>query len=39
MIEYPHVIEHLGTKYMFYNGNKFGQSGFGYAEMSRKRKT
>jgi hypothetical protein len=33
MIEYPHVIEHRGTKYMFYNGNKFGESGFGYAEM------
>jgi len=36
MIEYPHVVEHGGTKYMFYNGNKFGHSGFGYAEMSCK---
>jgi hypothetical protein len=34
MIEYPDVIEHRGTKYMFYNGNKFGESGFGYAELS-----
>jgi hypothetical protein len=34
MIEYPHVIIHNGKKYMFYNGNKFGHSGFGYAELS-----
>lgn len=34
MIEYPHVIVHAGKKYMFYNGNKFGESGFGYAELS-----
>jgi hypothetical protein len=33
MIEYPHVVQHRGTKYMFYNGNKFGHSGFGYAEL------
>ena len=33
MIEYPHVFEHQGAKYMFYNGNKFGQSGFGYAQL------
>jgi predicted GH43/DUF377 family glycosyl hydrolase len=31
MIEYPHVFEHGGRKYMFYCGNKFGASGFGYA--------
>ena len=31
MIEYPHVFEHEGRKYMFYCGNKFGMSGFGYA--------
>jgi hypothetical protein len=35
MIEYPHVLIHNGKKYMFYNGNKFGHSGFGYAELSR----
>jgi len=34
MIEYPHVIPHCGAKYMFYNGNKFGDSGFGFAELS-----
>jgi hypothetical protein len=31
MIEYPHVIEHNKQKYMFYNGNGFGKTGFGYA--------
>jgi predicted GH43/DUF377 family glycosyl hydrolase len=31
MIEYPHVFIHNGKKYMFYCGNKFGMSGFGYA--------
>jgi predicted GH43/DUF377 family glycosyl hydrolase len=31
MIEYPHVFECHGKKYMFYCGNKFGVSGFGYA--------
>jgi predicted GH43/DUF377 family glycosyl hydrolase len=31
MIEYPHVFEHGGKKHMFYCGNKFGMSGFGYA--------
>jgi len=34
MIEYPHVIRHCDKKYIFYNGNKFGHSGFGYAELS-----
>jgi hypothetical protein len=33
MIEYPHVFINNGKKYMFYNGNKFGHSGFGYAEL------
>lgn len=31
MIAYPHVIAHAGQLFMFYNGNGFGQSGFGYA--------
>lgn len=31
MIEYPYVYEHRGRKYMLYNGNGFGKSGFGYA--------
>jgi hypothetical protein len=37
MIEYPHVIQHHRVRYMFYNGNKFGQSGFGFAERSDER--
>jgi hypothetical protein len=31
MIEYPHVFDHGGVRYMLYNGNRFGQSGLGLA--------
>ena len=31
MLAYPHVIVHNGIRYLFYNGNGFGKSGFGYA--------
>lgn len=31
MICYPYVVEANDKLYMFYNGNGFGQSGFGYA--------
>lgn len=31
MMEYPFVYEHQGKKHMLYNGNGFGESGFGYA--------
>lgn len=31
MIEYPYVFDHLGSRYLFYNGNGFGRSGLGYA--------
>lgn len=31
MIEYPHVIKAGDCHYLFYNGNGFGRSGFGYA--------
>ena len=31
MMEYPYVYEHKGRKYMLYNGNGFGETGFGYA--------
>ena len=34
MVEYPHVIDVRGRKIMFYNGNGFGESGFGYAVLS-----
>jgi hypothetical protein len=31
MIAYPYVFDDRGSRYMLYNGNGFGQSGFGYA--------
>jgi hypothetical protein len=31
MIEYPFVFEHLGRRYMLYNGDDFGRSGVGLA--------
>ncbi len=31
MICYPYVFEHCNRKYMLYNGNKYGASGFGLA--------
>ena len=31
MMEYPYVYEHKTRKYMVYNGNGFGETGFGYA--------
>ena len=31
MLAYPYVYQHKGRKYMLYNGNGFGRSGFGYA--------
>jgi hypothetical protein len=34
MVAYPYVQAHGRTKYMFYNGNGFGKSGFGYAVLS-----
>ncbi|CAN7438521.1 hypothetical protein LJR289_002824 [Pseudoduganella sp. LjRoot289] len=35
MLAYPHVIEHRGKLLMFYNGDGFGRSGFGYAELDQ----
>jgi hypothetical protein len=31
MIEYPFVFDHKGQRYMLYNGNEYGKSGFGIA--------
>lgn len=31
MIEYPYVFSHAQQRYMLYNGDGFGASGFGYA--------
>ena len=33
MIAYPSVFDLEGRRYIFYNGNGFGMSGFGFAEM------
>jgi hypothetical protein len=33
MIEYPFVLEHKGVRYMLYNGNGYGKTGFGLAEL------
>ena len=35
MIEYPFVFDHSGARYMLYNGNSYGQSGFGLAVLHR----
>ena len=29
MIEYPFVFDHKGQRYMLYNGNGYGKTGFG----------
>lgn len=31
MIEYPYVFDHEGQRFMLYNGNDYGRSGFGLA--------
>ena len=31
MIEYPFVFDHAGERYMLYNGNGYGRTGFGLA--------
>ena len=31
MIEYPFVFDHKGRRYMLYNGNDYGRTGFGIA--------
>lgn len=31
MIEYPFVFDHYGARYMLYNGNGYGKTGFGLA--------
>ena len=34
MVAYPYVYVDAKTQYMFYNGNGFGKSGFGYAVLA-----
>jgi hypothetical protein len=35
MVAYPHIILETDRLVMFYNGNKFGQTGIGYATLTR----
>ena len=35
MICYPHVFDHKGKRYMLYNGNGYGKTGFGLAVLER----
>jgi hypothetical protein len=35
MIEYPFVFDHKKNRYMIYNGNTFGKTGFGYAILEK----
>lgn len=35
MVCYPCVVDAAGERYLFYNGNRHGQSGFGYAVLER----
>lgn len=34
MIEYPYVFDHKGQRYMLYNGNGYGRTGFGLAVLN-----
>jgi hypothetical protein len=34
MIEYPFVFDHAGARYMLYNGNGYGRTGFGLAVLT-----
>lgn len=33
MVEYPYVFDHKGQRFMLYNGNGFGKTGFGIAAL------
>jgi hypothetical protein len=35
MIEYPFVFDHKGERYMLFNGNGYGRTGFGLAVLER----
>ena len=34
MVEYPFVFDHAAKRYMLYNGNGYGKTGFGLAVLS-----
>jgi hypothetical protein len=31
MLAYPYIVDYQDKRYLFYNGNGFGRSGFGFA--------
>ncbi|MDY7577587.1 hypothetical protein RGU70_04535 [Herbaspirillum sp. RTI4] len=35
MVEYPYVFDHKGQRYMLYNGNGYGTTGFGLAVLEK----
>ena len=35
MVCYPYVFDHAGSRYMLYNGNGYGRTGFGIAILER----
>ena len=35
MICYPYVFDHKGKRYMLYNGNGYGKTGFGLAVLEQ----
>lgn len=37
MVEYPFVFDHKGQRYMLYNGNGYGRTGFGLAVLENKK--
>ena len=36
MVCYPFIFEHKGKRYMLYNGNSYGKTGFGLAILEKK---
>ncbi len=36
MICYPFIFDHKGKRYMLYNGNDYGKTGFGLAVLENK---
>lgn len=36
MVEYPFIFDHKGQRYMLYNGNGYGKTGFGLAVLEAK---
>jgi hypothetical protein len=35
MVEYPEVFEYDNDIHLLYNGNKFGETGIGYARLKK----